>query len=108
MIAIVDRWIKYKIFTWWWFFEENFSKEKIIESSVWPKKEVAHQQQLRTKRTVLLCSVNYRLKKMDEASMRKTQLQRQLSASISSLKQSWAGSACSTQWARISLITKNL
>ncbi len=34
---------------------------------------------------------------MDEASRRKTQLQRQLSASISSLKQSRAGSACSTQ-----------
>ncbi len=48
-------------------------------------------------KTFLLYSVNYRLKKMDEASRRKTQLQRQLSASISSLKQSRAGSACSTQ-----------
>ena len=33
---------------------------------------------------------------MDEASIRKSQLQRELSASISSLKQSRAGSACST------------
>ncbi len=33
---------------------------------------------------------------MNEASTRKSQLQRQLSRSISSLKQSRAGSACST------------
>jgi hypothetical protein len=32
-----------------WFFEEKFSKQKIVESSVWPAK-VAHQQQVRTKK----------------------------------------------------------
>ncbi|CAF0997815.1 unnamed protein product [Rotaria sp. Silwood1] len=61
-----------------WFLQENFSKQKIIENSVWPAK-IAHQHQANI------------------ASIRKAQLQRQLSASISSLKQSRAGSACSSR-----------
>jgi hypothetical protein len=69
------------------FLKKNFLNKKSLKVQ-YDLKKVSHQQQLRTKRTPLLCSVNYRLKNMDEASMRKAQLQRQLSASISSLKQS--------------------
>ncbi|CAF3604098.1 unnamed protein product [Rotaria sordida] len=61
-----------------WFLQESFSKQKIIENSIWPAK-LAHQHQANI------------------ASIRKAQLQRQLSASISSLKQSRAGSACSSR-----------
>ncbi|CAF3858408.1 unnamed protein product [Adineta steineri] len=59
------------------FLQENFVKEKMIESSVWPAKIVRQNQ-------------------MNEAAAQKARLQRQLTASISSLKHSRAGSACVT------------
>jgi hypothetical protein len=35
-----------------WFFEEKFSKQKVIENSVWPAK-VAHQYQVKTNKIII-------------------------------------------------------
>ena len=76
-----------------WFFEEKIAKQKVIENSVWPAR-ILHQQQVRIS-TENPLGIRF-IQKVEEASTRKSQLQRQLSTSVSSLKQSRAGSACST------------
>ncbi|CAF3014766.1 unnamed protein product [Rotaria socialis] len=61
-----------------WFFQERFHKQKMTENPVWPAK-IAHQYQTNI------------------AAIRKAQIQRALSTSISSLKLTRTGSSCSSR-----------